>query len=321
MAFDGALLRTRLQRALALRERLFERPFYRLCHAESDGIPGLVIDRYGDALVVQIGCAAVERRSEDLLDVLNGLLAPAVVVLRNDAASREHEGLPREVRTVRGSVDRPLALEENGAHFTADVLAGQKTGWFYDHRCNRERLAGWARRARVLDLFSYSGAWGVQAAVAGATSVTCVDSSEAALATVVEHARLNRVEGQVEVRQRDAFEALREAREAGEQFDVVVLDPPAFVRRRKDLRAGVEAYGRLARLATRVLAADGLLVAASCSAHLSARDYLKLLGESTSRAGAAARVIWQGHQGPDHPVLPAMPESEYLKAFFLRVTH
>lgn len=313
---DRALIEERLRHALALRERLFAAPFYRLVYGESDGLPGLVVDRFGEFLVAQITALGMERRKDAILDALRTVLEPRAVLWRNDASARRLEGLENYVETAFGEVPERIAVVENGVRF--EVLPG--AGWSYDHRVNRAQLSAWAQGRRVLDVFSRAGAWGVQAAVAGATEVVCVDTSATALEQVSRHAALNGVSERVHTREgSNAFEALRALHSAGERFDVVVLDPPPFIKRRKDQEEGENAYRRLNQLAMQVLGADGLLVSASCSHHLSAARLLQLAGQAGRQLGRQVQSLAHGNQGPDHPVHPAMPETEYLKAFFLRV--
>ena len=314
---DAAGLGRRLARALALRERMGVGPWYRLVYGESDGLPGLVVDRFGDVLAVQIATAGMEVLRGEVLAALDALLAPRAVVLRNDGAGRRLEGLDEAVSWWRG-VDESVVIEENGVRFAVHPGTGQKTGWFYDHRLNRARVAAWSRGARVLDLFSYRGGFGVQAAVAGAAEVLCVDSSEEALAGAGEAGALNGCAARVHTRRGDVFDVLKALHEAGERFDLVVADPPAFARRKRDLPAAVEAYRRLARLAMRVLVEDGLLLSASCSSHLDAGGLRDALRHAARGAGRQLALVEQGHQGPDHPVHPMLPESAYLKAYLAR---
>ena len=318
--FSRSLIVHRLKVALGLRERLFEGPWYRLAHAEGDRLPGLVVDRYGEVLVAQLNTAGMERAREDVLAALEKVLRPRAVVLRNDSPVRELEGLPRTVEVARGEPPAEVEVEEAGLRFRVPLLGGQKTGWFYDQRDNRLRLARYARGARVLDLFSYAGGWGIRAAACGAESVLCVDSSEAALARVAENARLNGVGGRVRTLRADAFEALAALRAERARFDLVVLDPPAFVRRRRDLRAGIEAYRRLNRMAMQVLAKDGFLVTCSCSFHLERARFLALVHEAARHVDRNLQLLERGHQAPDHPVHPAVPETDYLKCLVLRVS-
>ena len=315
---DRALLRGRLARALALREMLFDRPFYRLAFGESDGVPGLVVDRFGEVLVAQITTAGMERVKGEVVDALRDLLSPAGILFRNDSSGRALEGLESYVETAHGEVPEVVALEENGVRFEAP-MAGQKTGWFYDHRMNRARMAAYVRGRRVLDVFSYVGGWGVQAAAAGASSVLCVDASAPALEQAKRNAGLNGAADRVETRRGDAFDVLRALAADGEKFDVVVLDPPAFVKRKKDQKAGEEAYQRVNTLAMEVLRQDGILVSASCSYHLPREALQDAMLRAARRQGRSLQILEQGHQGPDHPVHPAIPETAYLKAFVGRV--
>lgn len=317
---DGALLHDRLARALALREELYPgAPFYRLAFGESDGLPGLVVDRFGDTLVAQITTAGMERVRDEVLGALNEVAAPSGILWRNDTSSRELEGLDSYVGTASGTVPEETEIRENGVRFVVPLNGGQKTGWFYDHRQNRERMARYARGRRVLDLFSYAGGWGVQAAVTGAAEVVCVDSSEPALALAGRSAELNAVEERVRTRQGDAFETLRELRAEGERFDAIILDPPAFIKRRRDAKQGEKAYHRLNRLAMEILSPDGFLISASCSFHLSRDALLGVLLRASREVGRDLQILEEGHQAADHPVHPAIPETSYLKAFIARV--
>ncbi|PXX98149.1 class I SAM-dependent rRNA methyltransferase [Halomonas sp. LBP4] len=316
---DRSLLVHRLNQALSLRQRLFARPFYRLVHGEGDLLPGLVIDRYDEVLVVQLNTAGMQAVVEELLDALDKVLSPQVVVLRNDTGGRRQEGLELGVEVVKGELPERVLLEENGVRFAAPVLDGQKTGWFYDHRVNRAWLNGLVAGKRVLDLFSYVGGWGVQAAANGASEVLCVDASGPALERVAENAALNGLHEQVAVGEGDAFEALAALKADGEQFDVVILDPPAFIKKRKDIPAGERAYGKLNREAMRLLGRDGLLLSASCSMHLAPERLVDVVRGAVRHQDRQGQILFQGHQGPDHPVHPAIPETSYLKALGIRV--
>lgn len=316
---DRALIAHRVARALALRERVFGSPQYRLVHGEGDGLPGLVVDRYGALLVVQLSTAGMERLRDEVLEVLRDLTGASAVVLRNDLPGRALEGLAQAVEVPIGEAPEWHELEENGCRFRFSPLHGQKTGWFWDQRLNRSRLGAYVRGARVLDVFSYDGAWGVQAARAGASRVTCVDASADALERLAANASLNAVGDRVEALQGDAFDRLKDLREAGERFEVVVVDPPAFIKRVKDREAGLEAYQRLNRLAMRVLAPDGVLISCSCSFHLDRETLVDLLYRGARHADRGLQILEHGHQGPDHPVHPAIPETAYLKCVTVRV--
>jgi 23S rRNA (cytosine1962-C5)-methyltransferase len=314
------LLQARLAGALRLRERLFAAPYYRLAYGDSDALPGLVVDRFGDQLVVQIGTAGMERLLPQILEVLQALLSPRGILLRNDGAVRELEQLEAYTAVAAGEVPELLELEEHGARFRVSARHGQKTGWFYDHRPGRARLAALAGGARVLDVFSYVGAWGVQAARAGAREVHCIDSSGPALALAAQNAALNGVAGCMHFHEEPALAGMQRLAAAGQRFDIVVLDPPAFIKRRRDQKSGEHAYQKLNREAMNLLADEAILVSASCSMHLAESQLLELVQHAALQAGRTLQVLEFTGQGPDHPVHPAIPETRYLKTLFLRVS-
>ncbi|BAN45981.1 class I SAM-dependent rRNA methyltransferase [Metapseudomonas resinovorans] len=316
---DKSLLVHRINVALSLRERLFDKPFYRLVYGDSDLLPGLVVDRFGDHLVVQLASPAMERNKDAVLDALVQVLKPRGVLWKNDSSARDAEGLERYVDTAFGVVPEWVELEENGVKFEAPVMEGQKTGWFYDHRMNRARLAPYVKGKRVLDLFSYIGGWGVQAAAFGASEVFCVDASGFALDGVERNATLNGVAEQVTCVEGDVFEALKELKAAEERFDVVVCDPPAFIKRKKDLKNGEAAYRRLNEQAMRLLNKDGILVSASCSMHLPEDDLQNILLNSARHLDRNIILLERGGQGPDHPVHPAISETRYIKSLTCRL--
>ncbi|MGR8932030.1 MAG: class I SAM-dependent rRNA methyltransferase [Gammaproteobacteria bacterium] len=312
--------KSRLSQALALRQRLFDKPYYRLVFGESDGLPGLVIDRYDGVLSVQITTAGMEKQKALLVKELADLLQPTAIWLKNDNSQRQLENLSLEPELAFGELPERVLIEENGTQFLISVTEGQKTGWFYDHRASRARFAEWSSGLKVLDLFSYAGGWGITAARAGAQQVTCVDSSEGALTLARESAALNGVVEKMQFVRSDVFEFLKQAREQNQHFDAIVLDPPALIKRRKDYKSGFEAYRRLNHLALQLLSNDGLLVSASCSHHLSRDDLHEILRSSARHIDRHSVFFASGGQGPDHPVLPAMPETEYLKTFFCAVS-
>jgi 23S rRNA (cytosine1962-C5)-methyltransferase len=315
---DGGFFERRLRSALSLRESLFAEPYYRLVFGESDGLPGLVIDRYGSVLVVQITTAGMEAVRELLLDALDRVLAPTGILLRNDSAVRTLEGLPLET-AVLGEVPETVLLTEGGVQFEVPLGAGQKTGWFYDQRGNRHAMRKYVQGRQVLDVFSYVGAWGLQAAAAGAAGVCCVDSSPVAQAFMEKNIAANGLDGKVRLENGDAFAVLKAMQDAGQRFDVVIVDPPAFIKRRKDIKTGEQGYGRLNRLALKLLAPDGFLISCSCSMHLSAERLQHVLYQSARKQGRQLQILERGFQGMDHPVHPAIPETAYLKALFCRV--
>jgi 23S rRNA (cytosine1962-C5)-methyltransferase len=311
VAIDADFFAARLKRALQLRGSFYPRPFYRLLHAEGDGVPGLVIDRFDDTLTLQIGTAGMEKQRDHILAALDQVLAPKTVILRADAPMRALEGLDSYVKTVKGTGHR-IAVEENGARYFADLAEGQKTGWYYDQRDNRAFIAGLAKGKTVLDAYSYTGGFGILAAKAGAKEVVCLDSSAPALALAEETARANGVT--IQAVKADVFEELERLKTAGERFDIVLADPPPFVKSKKDLEPGAKAYRKLARLAAEVTAPQGLLMIASCSHNIPPDRFAAECAQGLLRTGRAAMLIRQAGAGPDHPVHPLLPESAYLKA-------
>lgn len=316
---NSSLLVHRLNVALSLRERLYARPFYRLVHGEGDGLPGLIVDRYGDCCVAQLTTAGMEWMKDDVLAALQKVLKPQAVLWRNDSPVREIEGLERYVADAVGEISETVMVEEDGLRFQVAARTGQKTGWFYDQRDNRARLDRYIRDRRVLDVFSYVGAWGIRAAARGAREVLGVDSSAPALELAAANAVLNGVSDQVQFQQGDAFEVLKALREARERFDVVIVDPPAFIKRRKDLKEGTLAYRRINEMAMQVLERDGLLVSCSCSQLFPREALEQTLLQASRHLDRNLVILEQGRQGPDHPVPPAIPETDYLKAVFARV--
>jgi 23S rRNA (cytosine1962-C5)-methyltransferase len=316
---DRSLIVHRLKLALALRERLYSAPFYRWVFGESDALPGLVLDRYGDVVVGQIATAGMEALRADVEAAVASVLAPRALVWKNDGAARELEQLPRQLLTPIGRLPDELQVLESGLSFTVPVAGAQKTGWFYDQRLNREQWRSMiAPGARVLDVCSYAGAWAIAAMSRGASSALCVDSSESALAVAARNAAANGVV--LATRRGDAFEVLDDLVRSGERFDAIVLDPPAFIKRKKDIARGQAAYRKLNQVAMRLLERDALLVSCSCSYHLTPEELTGLIQSAARHSSRFVQVLYSGGQAPDHPVHPAIPETRYLKAFFCRVT-
>ena len=315
---DVAWLATRIRAALKLRERLYREPYYRLVYGESDGLPGLVIDRYGSACVVQIGTAGMERLKPHIQQALQQVLNCKALLFKNDSAAREMEGLPSYVEAATANFDDLGSVLEDGLKFRAPLAQGQKTGWFFDQAANRRALPKYVRKgARVLDVFSYVGAWGVRAAHSGAREVLCVDSSAAALDLAVSNAEDNGTK--IVAVRGDAFDVLEEMGKSGARFDLVVVDPPAFAKRKKEQPKALAAYKRLNQLAMRVLADDGILVSCSCSHHVSPEELQDAIAKAARAAEKHLQIVEIGGQAPDHPVHPAIPETRYLKAYFCRV--
>ena len=308
---DASFFAARLKRALALRQAIYDKPFYRLVHAEGDGLPGLTIDRFADVLVAQITTAGMEALLTPLKMALDEVLAPSVLILRNDTPVRALEGLDLYVRAEKGEAGR-IALEENGVRYFADLGQGQKTGWYYDQRDNRAFIAALAKGKTVLDAYSYSGGFGIVAAKGGAKETICLDSSAPALALAEDSARANQIS--IRAVKADVFEEMERLAAQKEVFDIVVADPPPFVKSKKDLEPGAKAYRKLARLAGDITAPGGLVLLASCSHNIPAERFAVECAAGLMRGGRRARLIRSAGAGPDHPVHPLLPESAYLKA-------
>jgi 23S rRNA (cytosine1962-C5)-methyltransferase len=313
------LIAQRLTAALALRERIGDARYCRWVFGESDLLPGLVLDRYGDVVVGQIATAGMEALRELIADAVRRVVQPHALIWKNDSAARDLEQLPRQVLSGFGDEPREVNVIEGGLGFTAPLAEGQKTGWFYDQSANRLRLRRYvAAGARVLDVCSYAGAWAVTALHQGAARACCIDSSALALEYAEGNARRNGKS--IEPLRADAFDALKTLLAQGEQFDVVVLDPPAFIKRKKDIPQGQAAYRKLNQLALGLLTDGGLLVSCSCSYHLGAEQLLEAIQAAARHTGRFVQILEAGGQSPDHPLHPAIAETRYLKAFFCRVT-
>ncbi|SDP59073.1 23S rRNA (cytosine1962-C5)-methyltransferase [Desulforhopalus singaporensis] len=317
--FDQKQLVQRLEAALALRNRLFDKPYYRMVYGESDLLPGLIVDRFGDHLSVQLNSAGMDVLKERVLDGLRKVVNPASILLRNDSSVRKLEQLPLAIEAGFGDPPTEVEVIENDVKMTVPLRHGQKTGWFYDQRVNRAELSKYVRGKRVLDVFCYVGSFAIQCAVAGAEEVWGVDASRSALENALENGAQNGVENRFYSVLGDAFEVLRALREEGEYFDVIVVDPPAFIKRKKDHVKGLRAYQRIGELAMRLLAPDGILMAASCSMHLKRAELLDVIRSGSVKTGRHSQLLFEGMQGPDHPVHPAIPETRYLKAYLARV--
>lgn len=328
-AIDGHWFVAKLRRALAWRDRLYRSPHYRWVYGESDGLPGLVLDRFGDVVVGQLTTAGMDKQREVIEQAIRRVLDPRVLLWKNDGGARALEGLPEEVVVAWGEAPERVEVVEAAADggqltFETELGAGQKTGWFYDQAFNRSQLARFmAAGSRVLDVCCYAGGWAATAAALGASRVDCVDASASALerahANVARQARNGTTTDYVAHRG-DAFDVLSQLAEAGERYDVVVVDPPAFIKRRKDIPQGEAAYRKLNQLALRVLSDEGLLISCSCSYHLAIESLQTAIQSASRHVDRHVQIVYQGMQSPDHPVHPAIPETRYLKAFFCRVT-
>ncbi len=315
---DAAWFARRMRIALALRERLYAEPYYRAVYGEADGLPGLVIDRYGPQCVVQIATAGMERLKPQIQEAALQVFNCDTLLFKNDGAAREQEGLPLYVEVAKGKLDQLGLVVEGGLRFSVPLAEGQKTGWFFDQAANRRALTKYVRKgARVLDVFCYVGAWGARAARDGAGEVICVDSSAAALELAASNAERNSIA--LTTRKGDAFDVLEALAKEGAQFDIVIVDPPAFAKRKKDLPKALAAYKRLNQLAMQLLAGEGILVSCSCSYHVSAAELQEAIAKAARGADKHLQILEMGGQAPDHPVHPAIPETRYLKAYFCRV--
>jgi 23S rRNA (cytosine1962-C5)-methyltransferase len=316
---DEAYLVQRLGQALDLRERLFDRPFYRLVHAEADRLPGLIADRFGDVIVLQANTAGMAALTPALLAAVEKVLAPAAVVFRNDHRMRALEGVESEDPDSQQVTVERVRVDEGGPVYTADVTSGQKTGWYYDQRDNRAFVARLAVGGRMLDAYCYSGGFGVAAAAKGAHQVIGIDSSEAAL----ELARIAAVDNGVadicDFRRADVFAELEQLGGAGEKFRVVVADPPAFVKSRKDVPAGLKAYRKLARMSVALVEPGGFLFIGSCSHNVESGAFAAEVARGLTAARRTGRIVRSAGAGPDHPVHPHLPESAYLKTLLLQI--
>ncbi len=311
-AIDAEFFAGALKRALVKREALYDAPFYRLVHAEGDGLPGLVIDRFDDVCSVQVTTAGMEALTPALLAALDDVIAPKTVILRNDTPSRALEGLENYVRVAKGEMPARITVLENGARYFADLESGQKAGWYYDQRDNRAYMAKLAKRRSVLDAYCYAGGFAIAAAQGGAIEVVGIDSSQPALALAEDAAAANGVSAQFV--KADVFEELERLAAAKETFDIVIADPPPFVKARKDLEPGAKAYRKLARLACAVTAPGGFLLLASCSHNMPTERFVQECGIGITRGGRRASLIHPAGAGADHPVHPLLPETAYLKA-------
>lgn len=314
---DQNFFAAKIKQALAVREQCFAEPYYRLIFSEADFLPGLIIDRFNDIFVIQLNTAGINRCKSLILDALITEFNPRAIVIKNSGTA-QLEGASLEVEIAYGTLPAAINVEENGLQFVVAIVHGQKTGWFYDQRANRTAIWRYVKKQRVLDVFSYVGAFGVGAAKHGAKEVVCVDSSEPALALTRENATRNNVSSIVQTKAIDAFAALKEIKASQEFFDVIILDPPAFIKKQKDLKTGMEAYLRLHELALKILAPRGILCTTSCSLHLSRDLLLDIVRKAALNSGYEIRILEQLHQSSDHPLHPAITETNYLKGFIIK---
>lgn len=318
-ALDLGWFTERLTRALALRQRLYDAPFYRLVHAEADAMPGVIIDRFGDAAVIQPNAAWAEAHLGTLATALAQVTGVRTIVKNGTGRARGLEGLPEETLVLQGTLSGPVPVQMNGATYMADLTGGQKTGLYFDQRDNHAFAARLGRSGRVLDVFSHVGGFGLAALAAGATSALAVDGSEPALTLAEAGAAAMGVTDRFATRQADAFEALEALATEGARFELVVCDPPAFAPHKGALEAGLRAYERIARLAAPLVAPGGYLVLCSCSHAADLSAFRNASARGIGRGGRRGQLIHTGFAGPDHPMLPQLAESGYLKALAFRL--
>ena len=309
----------KFQIALEMRERLFAAPFYRLVHAEADGLPGVIVDRFGDVAVVQPNAAWAERLLAPLTEALAEVTGVSAVVKNGTGRARGLEGLAEETVVLRGAVEGPVAVQMNGASYLADLLGGQKTGLFFDQRPNHAFAQTLAKGSKTLDVFSHVGGFSLAALAGGAVSALAVDSSAAALTLAAEGARRMGMETRFATRQGDAFAVLEALAAEGARFDLVICDPPAFAPNKQALEAGLRAYERIARLAAPLVAEGGYLGLCSCSHAVDISAFRSACARGIGRGGRRGPILHTGFAGPDHPVLPQLAETAYLKALFFRM--
>lgn len=316
---DRAWIAAKLSRAQEMRARLFATPFYRLIHAEADGLPGVIIDRFGDAAVIQPNAAWSEVMIADLEAALAEVTGVTTIIKNGSGRARNLEGLTEETLVLRGGVDAPVEVPMNGAIYMADLLGGQKTGLFYDQRPNHAFAARLAQGVRVLDVFSHVGGFALAALAGGAHSAISVDASAPALDLATKGAQAMGAGDRFSTRQGDAFDQLDALGQEGARFDLVICDPPAFAPAKPALQAGLRAYERIARMAAPLVDSGGYLVLCSCSHAADLAQFRAACTRGIGKAGRSAQLIHTGYAGPDHPMLPQLAESGYLKSLFFRL--
>jgi len=317
---DQNFFEERIRRALEFRGTFLPGvSSFRAVFGEADGLPGLIVDKYEKYLSVQYLSAGMEKNSALIVAALEKIFSPEGIVGRNDSSLRKLEGLEERVDVLSGNVPEKVKIEENGCFYIADLLSGQKTGFFFDQRENRSAIAKYCRGKRVLDCFCHTGAFGINAAKAGASEITWVDSSKPALDLAEENTKLNGLGDKFNGIVSNAGEYLEKLAKEGNKFDIIIVDPPAFIKSRKHFSVGYKAYRNLNASALGLLKSGGILATSSCSHNLSPADFRNMIVESAGRAGVQARLLELRSQGRDHPVLLSMPETEYLKFAIIEV--
>jgi 23S rRNA (cytosine1962-C5)-methyltransferase len=319
-AIDAAFFRDRVRRAVEMRAAAFrDETHCRLIFGESDGMPGTIVDRYGDVVTWTTISLGMEQRREEILDAIEEIVRPAAVIERNDTSLRPKDDLEERTGVLRGTYEGPVEIVEDGVRFSVDVMGGPKTGFFIDQRLHRLAVRRFAPGRRVLDVFSADGGFGLHAARAGAERVRLLDSSRPALDRAARNAEANGVADRIDLEQADALERMGRMADEGQQFDLIILDPPAFAPSKRHIDVATKAYQRINISAFRMLAPGGILATSSCSQAVSEADFLRTVRYSARRAGVSLRQLFRGSQPPDHPILEAMPETNYLKFYILQI--
>lgn len=313
---DTGFFIRKIQTAKTKREKLFSDNYYRVVFGEADRLPGVVIDQFNDVIVVQINTAGIENLKSYLIDAIKKVFQPNVIFLKCDSTERRNEGLDHYTETLLGEPPSSISVKENNCVYEINLLNAQKTGWFFDHRFNRARIATYCNDKKVLDVFSYCGAFSIPCAKNGATEVVAIDRSAQALEQLQKNAALNSLSN-IKTICGDALECMQILHQSNEKFDVIILDPPALIKRKKDIPAGEKMYQKLNETALNLLNDGGILLSASCSMHLSAEYLLNLIRRAGIYTKKDLSVIEHCHQGPDHPVHPAIAETNYLKGFII----
>jgi len=316
---DADFFRRRILDAIDYRRRFCEdSKSGRMVFSEGDFLPGLIVDKYNDCIVVQFLTLGINNVGDMILNLLDEIFTPSTIVLRNDGQSRLLEGLTLEKKIVKGSLDPLPVINEKDIMIEVDPLRGQKTGFFLDQRENRIALSRYISGGKGLDLFCYSGAWGLQLAKKGA-DITFTDASETALSIAEKNAKLNNLEARCRFIKKDVFNFLQDEVEAGSTCDFIALDPPAFAKNRTMIKEAARGYREINSMAMRMLKKGGILATSSCSHHIDRTLFLEILQDAAKDAGRTARLIEYRCQAKDHPILLSVPETEYLKCAFLEV--
>ncbi len=310
-AIDAAFFERAISQALTRRKELAATRYLRIVHAEADYLPGLIVDQFGDVLSVQIGTAGIERLHEVIIAALQAVLKPRCIIIRSDAPV--HERVPRGVRVVGEVPPMPIEVHQNGIVYYADLLHGQKTGWYFDQRDNHALFASFCKDKTVLDVYAHSGGFGLLAAARGAKHVTLTDRSDAALALA------RKASPSIECIIGEAFEVMEKLHSEGKQFDCVTVDPPPFVKTKQDIASGMKGYTKASFLSAQLVAPGGVLMVASCSHHTGKQRFHAAVQQGIERAGRTGIVLHKTGASADHPVHPQLPQTEYLKSILLRL--